>query len=126
MHYHTTAYNTFALSTLSYIAQLERPPPETLTAEKQGLKKIIKGPNLWIEPADLWRLGYLASQLPLRRKLEPGLLFRIRNQPHPGLSIGGQLPPSPGNPKTLATNVKAIVWSVFRNPSMGKVACSTK
>ena len=56
MHYHTTAYNTFALSTLTYIAQLERPPIKTLTAEKEGLKKVITGPHAWIEPEDLWRL----------------------------------------------------------------------
>ena len=56
MHYHITAYNTFALSTLSYIAQMEKPPPETLSAEKEGLKKVIKGPHIWIEPGDLWRL----------------------------------------------------------------------
>jgi len=56
LHYHTTAYNSFALSTLTYIAQLECPPPETLAAEKEGLKKVISGPHCWIEPEDLWRL----------------------------------------------------------------------
>ena len=56
LHYHTTAYNTFALSTLTYIAQLEYPPPETLLAEKQGLTKVISGPHRWVEPEDLWRL----------------------------------------------------------------------
>ena len=56
MHYHTTAYNTFALSTLSYIAQLEYPPADTLLAEKAGLKKVIKGPHRWIDPEGLWRL----------------------------------------------------------------------
>ena len=56
MYYHTTAYNTFALSTLTFVAQLEYPPADTLLAEKQGLKKVIKGPHLWIKPEDLWRL----------------------------------------------------------------------
>jgi len=42
MHYHTIPYNTFALPTLTYIAQLERPPPATLAAEKQDLKKSSK------------------------------------------------------------------------------------
>ena len=56
LHYHTTAYNTFAMSTLTYIAQLERPPAETMAAEQQGLKKVVKGPHAWVEPDDLWRL----------------------------------------------------------------------
>ena len=56
LHYQTVAYNTFALSTLTYVAQLERPPTSTLQAELQGLRKVIKGPARWAEPEDLWRL----------------------------------------------------------------------
>ena len=50
------AYNTFALSTLLYIAQLEKPPSVTLQAEIQGLGKVIKGPYQWAHTEDLWRL----------------------------------------------------------------------
>ena len=44
------------MSTLTYIAQLERPPAETMAAEQQRLKKVVKGPHAWVEPDDLWRL----------------------------------------------------------------------
>ena len=56
LFYQTTAYNTFALSTLTYISQLESPPASTLQAEIKGLRKVIKGPGQWCQPADLWRL----------------------------------------------------------------------
>ena len=62
LHYHTTAYNTFALSTLTYIAQFEHPPAETLMSEKQGLKKVVAGPHRWAEPEDLWRLKQCYGQ----------------------------------------------------------------
>ena len=62
LHYHTTAYNTFALSTLTYIAQLEYPPETTLLAEKQGLKKVVSGPYQWAQPEDLWRLKQCYGQ----------------------------------------------------------------
>ena len=54
--YHATAYSTFAVSTLSYVSQLEAPPEHTLRAEVQGLRKVIKGPGQWAQPEDLWRL----------------------------------------------------------------------
>ena len=56
LHYHTVAYNTFAVSTLSYISQLEEVPQQVKELEKEGLKKAIKGPNKWAEPEDLWSL----------------------------------------------------------------------
>ena len=56
LHYQNMAYNTFALSTLTYVAQLEAPPPDTLHAEIQGLRRVVKGPGQWAQPEDLWRL----------------------------------------------------------------------
>ena len=56
LFYQTTAYNTFALSTLTYISQLESPPAVTLEAELKGLRTVIKGPGYWCLPQDLWRL----------------------------------------------------------------------
>ena len=56
LQYQTTAYNTFALPTLLYIAQLEKPPDDTLLAETQGLRKVVKGPHQWAHAEDLWRL----------------------------------------------------------------------
>ena len=56
MHFHTVAYNTFAISTLGFVAQLEAVPDDTLKAEERGLKLTHKGPNEWTSPEDLWRL----------------------------------------------------------------------
>ena len=56
MHFHTVAYNTFAISTLGYIGQLESAPQETLELEEVALRKTHKGPGEWASPDDLWRL----------------------------------------------------------------------
>ena len=61
MHFHTRVYNTLAITTLAYVAQLERPPPATVEAEKQGLHALTQGPGGvgttgWATPNDLWRL----------------------------------------------------------------------
>ena len=42
MHFHTLAYNAFAISTLSYVAQLEQVPPFALATEMHGLHYAIK------------------------------------------------------------------------------------
>ena len=61
LHFHTVVYNTLAITTLSYVAQLEHPPTATLDAEKQGLHALTKGPGGvgitgWASTHDLWRL----------------------------------------------------------------------
>ena len=56
MHFHTIAYNTFAVSTLGYIGQLEAIPEETLALEEAALRRTHKGPGEWATPDDLWRL----------------------------------------------------------------------
>ena len=61
MHFHTRAYNSFAMSTLTYVAQLETPPKSVLQSELAGLHLTIKGPGGigprgWANPQDLWRL----------------------------------------------------------------------
>ena len=55
MHFHTVAYNTFAVSTLGYIGQLEVIAQETLALEASALRKTHKGPGEWATPDDLWR-----------------------------------------------------------------------
>ena len=45
MHYHTVAYNTFAVSMLSYVGQLEQVPSATLVQESRGLQLTHKGPK---------------------------------------------------------------------------------
>eukprot|EP00959_Pyramimonas_sp_CCMP1952_P355977 7455002-Pyramimonas_sp.AAC.1 len=56
LQYHTVAYNTFAVSTLGYIGQLEQVPAGILKLEEDGLKITHKGPHAWASPDDMWRL----------------------------------------------------------------------
>ena len=61
LHYQATIYNTLALSTLSYIAQLENPPPNITQLENKGLTILAKGPGGigdrgWATKNDLFRL----------------------------------------------------------------------
>jgi len=48
----TLAYNTFALTTLSFVSQLESPPPAAISAEQQGLRNMLPGPGNWFVPED--------------------------------------------------------------------------
>ena len=59
----TLAYNTFALSTLQFIAQLENPPAATLDAELSGLKATVGGPGgFGFNPLDYYYLKELYGQ----------------------------------------------------------------
>lgn len=60
--YATTAYNTFAASTLSFIAQLERPSQPVLAAQRGGLKIMAPGPKDWRMDADSFYLKELYGQ----------------------------------------------------------------
>ena len=51
--YHTVAYNTFAVSTLGYVGQLESVPQCVLELEEEGLRLAVKGPGGWAVPDDL-------------------------------------------------------------------------
>jgi len=52
--YATLAYNTFAISTLMFIGQLEPPPKEVLAAERLLVTSMYPGPGNWILPEDMW------------------------------------------------------------------------
>ena len=56
MQFSAVAYNTFALSTLLYIAQLEPVPDFVLDEERKQVLKMFPGPGTWISPEDLWSL----------------------------------------------------------------------
>ena len=49
-------FNTFALPILTYVAQLEAPPPWVLQEVSNAFSKVAKGPNDWAIPLDLWTL----------------------------------------------------------------------
>ena len=50
----TIAYNTFAMSTLLFIGQLENPPVEAAQAERQLVTTMYPGPGCWMMPEDVW------------------------------------------------------------------------
>jgi len=56
MQFAAVAYNTFALSTLLYVAQLEVVPDFVLQEERDQLLKMFPGPGNWAIPEDLWYL----------------------------------------------------------------------
>ena len=60
LQYSALTYNTFAVSTLSYVAQLEQPPDWLYEEERMALKKVASGPRDWAGPDDFWHLkdGY--------------------------------------------------------------------
>ena len=69
------AYNTFVLPTLTFVAQLEKPPPEALQAEDKALFKAAKGPGQWAKKQDLFLL-----------QQSYGLPFRFRSLEHTALA----------------------------------------
>ena len=59
----TLAYNTFAFSTLGFIAQLAIPPPSIFLQEVAALRSVLPGPGHWIEPRDAFALKESFGQL---------------------------------------------------------------
>jgi len=53
LQYSTVAFNTFAASVLSYISQLETPPPSVHTAECFGIRRMVPGPGGWCNATDM-------------------------------------------------------------------------
>ena len=70
LHWHARVYNTFALSVLGYIAQLEEPPPWVLATVESSLSKAAKGPGMWAIPQDLWSLKESFGQSASFKKLD--------------------------------------------------------
>ena len=56
LQYNALVYNTFCISVLGYLGQLEHPPAHVYAAEEVALRKVAKGPGKWVDPGDLWRL----------------------------------------------------------------------
>jgi len=68
-HFATLAYNTFAISTLMFIGQLEQPPQDALNREKELVVSMYPGGTSWIIPSDAWyakeMYGFAKSAQPL-------------------------------------------------------------
>jgi hypothetical protein len=62
LHGAAMTYNVFALSVLTFLAQLESPPDKVIDAEKKMLRTAASGPGNWCVPADLWYLRELYGQ----------------------------------------------------------------
>ena len=65
LQYGALEYNSFAVSTLSYISQLEAPPTWIFEMEDQAIRKMAPGPiNKWATVEDMWHLqdGFGFSQ----------------------------------------------------------------
>ena len=56
LQYNALVYNTFSVSVLAYVGQLERLPKQAKGIEEAALRKVAKGPGNWVTPDDLWRL----------------------------------------------------------------------
>ena len=96
MHISIYAYNIFSISVLSFLAQLEKPPPKVLDTELRMIRKVASGPGNWVSAEDLWyfnegygqyksmvSLGMLAKAAHLRvafaeKWLEYGTSLRTR------------------------------------------------
>ena len=54
MQFATLAYNIFAVSVQSYIAQLEEVPKHVIESERARMLHMYPGPGNWVTPEDLW------------------------------------------------------------------------
>ena len=57
LHVSIYAYNTFAVSVLAFIAQLELPPDHLQATEIKAIRRIATGPGQWIIREDAWFLA---------------------------------------------------------------------
>jgi hypothetical protein len=62
LHGAALTYNVFALSVLTFLAQLENPPEKVMDAELKMLRSAAPGPGVWCLPADLWYMRELYGQ----------------------------------------------------------------
>ncbi len=62
LQYAARTYNTFAMSVMTYVAQLEKPSAAALDAEVRALRRAAKGPGNWARPQDLWYLSQCYGQ----------------------------------------------------------------
>ena len=56
MNLNSRVYKTFCCSVLSFLWQLEEPPPEVLEAEAWALRRMAPGPGNWVRPLELHHL----------------------------------------------------------------------
>ena len=74
LYYATCAYNLYASSLPTYIAQLEPYPEEFQAIERSCLAKAAVGPHAWALPSDLFRLKDHYGQVANFRSIEHAAL----------------------------------------------------
>jgi endonuclease/exonuclease/phosphatase family metal-dependent hydrolase len=67
LFWNTEYFNTFCVTTLEFIAQLEELPDIVLNAEKGALRQLARGPGNWISNDDLEHLSAFGIGQGLRR-----------------------------------------------------------
>ena len=76
----TQVWNVFIISTLSFVAQLERPPPDVLANVESMLRKAAYGPGNWCSAADMQHLqrSYcFASEFKSLATVVPATMLRV-------------------------------------------------
>ena len=74
-----TIYNTYCLSTLSFLAQFRGPDALTLQAEKKGLAMFSKGPGNWVTPKELFHLhDWFGFRVAFKSVAHTSLAARLR------------------------------------------------
>ena len=70
LQFNTIAYNSFAASTLAFVAQLEPPPQSVIDAEAKGIRGLVPGPGNWCSTQDCFFLKEAFGQTKSFRSIE--------------------------------------------------------
>ena len=85
-----TAYQTYILPTLSFLAQFRKPGGEVYKAEGKALAYMVPGPGHWCEKEDFYQLGkHLGQQKSFPSVGDMGLAARTRLMVFENLTQGG-------------------------------------
>ena len=90
LQYAAKTYNVFAVSVMSFLAQLEELPPDVHDVEARVLRKVAPGPGFWASPQDLWYLKDCYGQTcNLHRLSTMALAAKVRVATYEPLSVSG-------------------------------------
>ncbi|CAK0875641.1 unnamed protein product [Prorocentrum cordatum] len=89
LHAAISIYNTFVLSVLLFVGQVETPPDFVLRLEARAVRRIAHGPGNWCSPRDLHHARDLGQSINLRLLAVPckAAMLRLREQEATGAGI---------------------------------------
>ncbi len=91
LQYAAKTYNTFAMSVLTFLSQLEEPPSEAFVAETKALRRAAPGPGNWASSEDLWYLKECYGQTVGFQSLKTmALAAKVRVATYEPLSLPGK------------------------------------